>query len=268
MKTFYEYEKAVIENSGFDLVRIDKYHYNDEKRGVWIECDHQDHLLIGYVDVGNELNVKNTKKYVEVSIRDRLGEKYLNIDFNMDNESIANRACISLRRGCAGLLSIYDIDYWRYNHSTEPVSTFDNNDFKLTIWNLKLKNYGSTIVPVTKFTTSGFVNAVCDVVKNIHDSKKWNENIDSLLELIKPVLTICGEGIKESWLESAKELQESSQRMIETLDLRIKELHEKRSLEVELYNFYKKIEDTIQNNEDKLENNGKNSDEYTSIKIK
>ena len=260
MREFYEYEESVMENIDFDLNRKDKYHFADENRGVWVENNYKTNLLIGYVDNGKELNVKNTNKYVGIKLNERLGDKFLDIEFgivvnNKEGKTKYENACICLGRDGVSSFSIYDVGGISLTHTSQPVVYFIGSDDHFIIGNLK-KNTRKTL-PIIDFTTVGFVKEVCDAVKSIHNSKEWNEEIDSLLEVIKPVLVICADDIKKAWLKLVQIFLKRYQRSIDSYDSRIQKLQKERLHEIEEYDFYKRIADVLQNSEEKIDINRK-----------
>ena len=81
------------------------------------------------------------------------------------------------------------------------------------------------------------------------------DEIDSLLEVIKPVLLLCAMDVKKNWLSYINTNVKHCQKGIDAYDAEIKELQKKRLHYVEKYNLFKEAFDSLQqNNQEELEN--------------
>ena len=246
MREFIEYENSVMDNIELDLVQgRTKYTSVDKKRGIWAEGNHKTCLHIGYVGKGENIVAKNTMKMVGLTFNERLGEKYIDIDFYIINDRY-ECASISFKQGDFPI-SIYDLQSTRFNIVTEPVVVITDSDDKIIIDGKDSNN--KEIISTSEFTVEKMVNEICDFVRNIHDSKEWKDGIDSLLDAIKPALTLCVHDTKISWLNRINNIVRRCQRGIDLCDNQIEKLAIERLSYVKEYNLFKAAADALKQDE-------------------
>ena len=248
MRSFEEYEREVMKTTNFNLIRGKSMNLAiDKEHGVWVEGNHQTSLCIGYTFEGKEINAENTKKAVGIKI-DELN--YLKVDLTVYDGKKYYSVSMSFKNGC--------LPIFIYNKGSfmmpvcNPVIDIDTKGSQLVITNKYLSN--ARIINDTEFTVDGFVNEICNLVRNIHYSKAWDDEIDSLFDVIKPVLTSCATDIKDYLLNVINTNVKHCQKEIDACDMEITELQKKRLRYVENYNLWKKLYATLlQNNQEELE---------------
>ena len=246
MRDFRELEREVMKITNFNLIYDEDKNLIDKECEVWVNGDHQTNLYIGYVDEGKDINAENTNKLVGIKI-DEYG--YLKVDFSVYDGKKYYSASISFKNGCL------------------PISIYEKRSFLIPVYNptIEINAKGSQLIITSKylnkpiiinaieFTVDGFVNEICNLVRNIHYSKAWDDEIDSLFDVIKPVLTSCAIDIKEYLLNVINRNVKRCQREIDAYDMKIMELQKKRLCYVEKYNLWKKLFDTLdQNNQEEV----------------
>ncbi len=93
------------------------------------------------------------------------------------------------------------------------------------------KSYLDTEISPSEFNVNDIVNEICNTIITMYDSEKWNEEIDGMLEFIRPAITMIIEDSKDLW-----------KRRINT---KLNELEE--SIDVIQYKELKEISETLNN---------------------
>lgn len=255
-------KKTVMENCGFDL-KQGGFEDNliDENRRVLVKCGIDSGLYIYYYDEGKEINeleeAENAKKIVVMRFTERLGEEFLDINFYIRDSGLIwdeetrnykyHSACISYKLGNASC-SVYDLSGQMIQYTTHPIVDFFGTDTGFDICN-NIKAHKIMHIPVSEFTKSGLVDAICNAVRSVNDSYEWDAEIDDLLNVIRPALIVVSDDFNESWISHMQVMLDRHNRFIAQYDAEIEKLKQRRLDEVEECEYYQEIIDNLQNSQ-------------------
>jgi len=102
-------------------------------------------------------------------------------------------------------------------------------------------------IPVSEFTKSGLVDAICNAVRSANDSYEWDAEIDDLLNVIRPALIVVSDDFNESWISHMQVMLACYSKFIAEHDAEIEKLKQRRSHDVKECEYYQEIINNLQN---------------------
>ena len=189
-----EYLKAIAENAGLNLKEKDTWYFLDKKNKIgvlylnkrWnkdIRVFHSDRKESGAFLYINEDKVRKAI-YITLVIRD--SEKSDAVDF-------------------VRIVNYNGYDVVLFNNQKREYNLFINDSLFFNDGNITIRDKNNNEIKVTvgEFDVEKTINDICNTILNMeHKTDKWDEEINGLLEFVKPAIRLVVTNFKENvnWL--------------------------------------------------------------------
>lgn len=189
-----EYLKAIAENAGLNLKEKDTRYFLDKKNKIGVfYLNKRWNKDIRFFHTDREgsnaflyINEDKVRKAIYITLVIRDSEKSDAVDF-------------------VGIVNYNGHDVVLFNNQERDYNLFINDSLFFNDGNITIsdKNNNEIKVTVGEFDVEKTINDICNTILNMeHKTDKWDEEINGLLEFVKPAIRLVVTNFKENvnWL--------------------------------------------------------------------